>query len=82
MVDVKTRKVITVNDVSEGALRRFFRQHGASEELIEDCLRTARKRYERTTVSAPPVDQGADTIEDEDLLFELGLMDDSDKEAP
>jgi hypothetical protein len=79
LVNTITRKVLTVSDVSEQSLRRYFRAEGVAEEVIADCLRTARRRYStKVAQQREPVDQGAETIEDEDLLFELGLEGDSD----
>ena len=81
LVNVKTRKVITVNDVSEGALRRFFHKRGTSDKLIDQCLQRSRHRYEKAAAASRSVDDGAATVEDNDLLFELGLVDESDEDA-
>jgi hypothetical protein len=78
LVDPRTRRVLTVNDVSEGSLRRFFTMRGAEESMIDEALQTARDRFETASASAARVSEGAETIEDDDLLFELGLDEGSD----
>ena len=80
LVNATTREVLTVHDVSESTLRRFFKQRGMTDELFEDCLTKARDRYQdRAEKSSAPVSDASDTIEDDDLLFELGLgADDED----
>lgn len=79
LLDPATRQILTVDDVSERALRRFFRKHGASDALIDEALLTARRRYAKrnTERQEANVDQAAETIDDTDLLFELGLEDDA-----
>lgn len=74
LVDVRTRKVVTQNDASARAIERFFRKRGVSDALIQRCLEQARQQYQQTESAArPPVDEAAQTIEDDNLLFELGL---------
>jgi hypothetical protein len=74
LVNAKTRKVLTVDDVSEAALRRFFRSRGVQEETITEALATAQKRYAAASeANQPRVDDAADTLDDDDLLFELGF---------
>ena len=77
LVNSETRKVVTANDVSEAAVRRFFRQLGADDQLIGECIERARERYG----DAPEVDQERDTVGDGDLLLELGLDDDDEDDA-
>jgi hypothetical protein len=72
LVNTETREIVTVNDVSEAALRRFFRQRGVTEELLNQCLERARRRYDEAAKRSP-VDEHADTMEGDDLLFQLGL---------
>jgi hypothetical protein len=78
LVNNKTRQVITVSDVSESSLRRFFSKRAISEDAIKSSFTRARKRYEEASKSSRrlPVDQTADTIEGDDLLFQLGLGED------
>lgn len=77
LVNPTTREVVTVNDVSEATLRRFFREKGASEEVIDECLAKARKNYgERSRKASVPVSDAQETMGDDDLLFELGLGED------
>ena len=77
LVNATTRQVITVNDVSEATLRRFLRDKGASEDLLNDCVAKARKNYGKGTRKASvPVSDAQETMGDDDLLFELGLGDD------
>jgi hypothetical protein len=76
LVSTQTREVITVSDVSETSLRRFFLQRGVTKELIDQCLARARRRYDETA-SRSPVDENADTMEGDDLLFQLGLEEDA-----
>jgi hypothetical protein len=78
LVNAGTRQVVSSNDVSEKSLRRFFRQLGADDHLIGQCIQRARDRYATKSDSAPRINDAADTMEDEDLLFELGLDDDED----
>ena len=75
LVNNRTRQVITVRDVSEDALRRFFEQRKISGEAIDQSLARARKRFDDTP-KRTPVDETADTQGD-DLLFQLGLEEDS-----
>jgi hypothetical protein len=79
LVSVKTRKIVTVHDATARSLQRFFVQRGASRELIEQCLQRARERYAHDRKPArPAVNDAAETIEDDSLLFELGLDGDDD----
>jgi hypothetical protein len=80
LVNALTRKVLTVDDVPEEALRRYFRQQGAEDGLIDEALQTARRRYaEMTSAADARVDSAADTMDDEDdLLLDLGLDDGPD----
>lgn len=77
LVNATTREVVTVHDVSEATIRRFFRDKGASDEMIADCLAKARKNYGpgAPKVSVPAND-AQETMGDDDLLFELGLSED------
>jgi uncharacterized protein YfcZ (UPF0381/DUF406 family) len=75
LIDSVTRKVLSVNDTSEQAVRRFFARRGAASQLIDRCFERARQRYTETTQSQPSVDQAADTSED-DILAGLGFDDD------
>ena len=79
LVNANTRRVLTVDDVSEEALRRFFQKRGAGDQLLENALSTARQRYAQSA-SAARVDNAADTMDDDDLLFELGLGEGSDSD--
>ena len=74
LVDATTRKVLTVRDTSEKALRRFFEKRGTGAASIDACLRRARERYAATMQTQPVVDQASDTAED-DILSGLGLDD-------
>ena len=76
LVNSDTRKVLTTNDVSEESIRRFFRQLGAVDLLIDDCFERARERFDSNSEPPAAVDQDADT--GEDLLFELGLDEEDD----
>jgi hypothetical protein len=76
LVNNKTRQVITVSDVSEKSLRRFCRERGFSDQTVDNSLARARKRYDETPKKVP-VSETADTIEGDDLLFQLGLEEDS-----
>ena len=76
LVDDKTRQVITIRDVSEDSLRRFFKQRNIPVEAVEQSLARARKRYEESHRRSA-VDENADTMEGDDLLFQLGLEEDS-----
>jgi hypothetical protein len=76
LVNNQTRQVITVRDVSETSLRRFCQKRGFSEEAVNNSLARARKRFEETPKRSP-VDEHADTMEGDDLLFQLGLGEDS-----
>ena len=72
LVDTHTRAVITVKDVTEGALRRFFTKRGVADGAVDASLERARQRYAETTKAAP-VNESSDTMGEDDLLFELGL---------
>ena len=74
LVNTATRKILTVHDTSEGALRRFFTKRGVTNTSIDHCLERARQRYAERTEAQPSVDHAADTSED-DLLASLGLDD-------
>ncbi|MBP88634.1 MAG: hypothetical protein CMJ64_18290 [Planctomycetaceae bacterium] len=77
LVNASTREVLTVNDVSEPTLRRFFQQRGANDDLISECLDRARlRRGESARQANVPVNQASETMGDDDLLLELGLDDD------
>jgi len=75
LINSATREVITVHDVSEATLRKFFRQRGMPEELVDRCFDRARDRYAANQPAAR-VDDASETMQDDDLLFELGLSDD------
>ena len=75
LVDVTTRKVVTQNDASAEAIERFFRKRGVPAATIQSCLDQARQRF-RAQQAPPdrrPVDDASETIQDDSLLFELGL---------
>ena len=82
LVNSKTRDVITKGDASERAIRRYFHDLGTDEELISACFQRARHRYaqaaqhekEEPSPSDANLD-ASDTVDDDDLLFELGLDD-------
>jgi fructose-1-phosphate kinase PfkB-like protein len=77
LVNAKTREVVTVHDVSEATIRRYFRGKGASEETINGCLAKARKDFgEGARKASVPANDAQETMGDDDLLFELGLNDD------
>ena len=77
LINATTREVVTVNDVSEATIRRFFRDKGASNEMIADCLAKARKNYGPGSAKASvPASDAQETMGDDDLLFELGLSED------
>ena len=77
LVNATTREVVTVNDVSEATLRRFFRDKGASDEMLNSCLVNARKKFgDGTRKASVPVSDAQETMGDDDLLFELGLGED------
>jgi hypothetical protein len=79
LVHLRTRRVITTNDVSERSLRRFFQQRGVPAAVVDRSLERARERYDQAKAAERrPVNQAAETIEDQDLLFELGLDDEGD----
>ena len=76
LVNPTTREVLTVHDVSASTLRRFFQQRGASEALFDECIERARASYQdRSQHAAAAVSEASDTIEDDELLFDLGLGD-------
>ena len=77
LVNATTREVVTVNDVSEKTIRGFFRDRGASDKMVADCLAKARKDYGAGARQASdPGDDAQETMGDDDLLFELGLSED------
>ncbi|MGE0759486.1 MAG: hypothetical protein AB7F89_05725 [Pirellulaceae bacterium] len=77
LVNAATRAVITVKDVTEAALRRFFQRRSVSDQEINRCLERARQRY-ATTTKAAPVNESSDTMGEDDLLFQLGLDEESE----
>ena len=77
IVQVQTRKVLTVHDTSARALRKFFHQRGVAEEVIDTCLQHARSRYDQDRPRSQ-ASEATETVEDHDLLFELGLGSDSE----
>jgi hypothetical protein len=78
LVNAATRDVVTVHDVSEATLCRFLRAQGASDDLIDKCLTNAHAQFGQALgeVSVPTND-AQETMGDDDLLFELGLSEDS-----
>jgi hypothetical protein len=74
LINSETRRVLTARDVTEGAIRRFFAQLGAGDELVNGCLERARRRFAEQAES-----DGPDEAEEDDLLFELGI-DEPDEE--
>ena len=77
LVNTETREIITVKDVTETSLRRFFKQRGVKDDVIEQCITRARRRYDEAPKRSP-VDEHADTMEGDDLLFQLGLEEDAE----
>jgi hypothetical protein len=75
LVHTQTREIVTVSDVTEAALRRFFRQRGVPDGEFNHCLQRARQRYAEKSPPRNPVDENAETQGD-DLLFQLGLEED------
>lgn len=75
LVDVKTRRIVTQHDASAEAIERFFRKRGVPAATIQHCLELARQRFQarQAPVARPPVDDASETIQDDSLLFELGL---------
>lgn len=76
LVNAKTREVITVHDVTEESLRRYFRQRRIPDGTVDQCLARARERYQKSP-PRPQVDEAAETMEGDDLLFQLGLTKDA-----
>ncbi|MBC8354464.1 MAG: hypothetical protein H8E66_20920 [Planctomycetes bacterium] len=77
LVNVATREVVTVNDISEGTLRRYFHDNGVGDEAFNACLESACKKYgSRARKESVPVNDAQETMGDDDLLFELGLGED------
>lgn len=77
LVNAITREVVTVNDVSEDTVRRFFRDQGASDEMVDSCLAKARQKHGKGSRKASvPANDAQETMGDDDLLFELGLGED------
>ena len=77
LVNPTTREVVTVNDVSEATLRRFFSNKGAGDALVDECLAKARNLFGGSRKKASvPVSDAQETMGDDDLLFELGLGED------
>lgn len=75
LINHQTREVITVRDVSERALRRFCQKRGFADELVDASLARARERFESAT-PRKPVSETAETMEGDDLMFQLGLEED------
>jgi hypothetical protein len=73
LLNALTREVLTVHDVSEASLRSFFRRRGVDANTLDACFQKARACYEQATNTRRKVDNAADTMADNDLLFELGL---------
>ena len=78
LVDFVSREVVTVNDVSEATLRAYFHKRGVGDDTLDDCFMQARESYEQATASGPPVDNAADSEEEDDLLFDVDLSEDGD----
>lgn len=76
LVNAKTRAILTVKDVTEPAIRRFFQKQNVGKDLVDKCLDAARRRYSDSAKESK-VDESADTMGEDDLLFELGLDDDA-----
>jgi hypothetical protein len=76
LVNTQSREVITVKDVTESALRRYFKSHGVRDEAFDKCLTRARELYANST-RASPVSETSDTQGEDDLLYQLGLDDES-----
>lgn len=74
LVDVKTRRIVTTRDASAAAIKRFFVTRGVSADVVEKHLQLAHNQYAAAhKPPRPAVDDAAETIEDDNLLFELGL---------
>ncbi|MEX0819179.1 MAG: hypothetical protein WD070_06290, partial [Pirellulaceae bacterium] len=70
LVNAATREVVTVNDVSEATLRRFFHDRSVPDEMLDDCLAKAREKYgKKASPASVPVNEAQETMEDDDLLF-------------
>ena len=67
LVNSETRRVISANDIDEAAIRRFFSQLGADDDLIDVCIERARERFNE------PGEDDLTGEDEDDLLFELGL---------
>ncbi len=77
LINATTREVVTVHDVSEATIRRYFGDKGASDAMLTDCLNKARKNYGKNARKAGvPANDAQETMGDDDLLFELGLGED------
>ena len=76
LINAVSRKVLTTDDVSEAALRRFFGQRGTDEATIDQCLERARARFAEG--AQPVAADDAEEANDDDLLFELGLGEEDD----
>jgi hypothetical protein len=72
LVDSRTREVITVKDVTEVALRRFFTKREIADNSVDACIERARQRYAETR-KATPINESSDTMGEDDLLYQLGL---------
>ena len=77
LVSTKTRQIITVKDVTETSLRRFFQKRGVGDDAIDKCIERARQRYAEAA-KKPQANENADTMGEDDLLFQLGLDEDAD----
>ncbi|MCA9121400.1 MAG: hypothetical protein H6822_07715 [Planctomycetaceae bacterium] len=77
LINATTREVVTVHDISETTLRRYFADRGTSDAMLTDCLNKARKNYgENARKASVPANDAQETMGDDDLLFELGLGED------
>jgi len=78
LVSADSGKVVTVKDVSEARLRKYFHKRGVDDDILDDCFALARNRYDRATASVPPNDDVGIGDEDDELLFDLDRIEDDD----
>jgi hypothetical protein len=67
LVNIKSGKVVTKNDVSEPTMRSYLKRIGETETLIDEAFEKARKRFNNSHA------ESADHDDLEDIFSEVTL---------
>ena len=65
LINATTREVVTVNDVSEATIRRYFGDQGASEAHVNGCEARSVAREERAVHALDGAREGREAMQDD-----------------